>query len=82
MTSEPEKCKLSKKAWLYCSDITLDNNSNSANIYNTSMSELNLNLGCGAKRRENYLNVDKFGEPDLKVDLEELPWPWEDNSVA
>ena len=46
------------------------------------MSELNLNLGCGAKLRENYLNVDKFGEPDLKVDLEELPWPWEDNSVA
>ncbi len=46
------------------------------------MSDLNLNLGCGAKRLENYVNVDKFGEPDLRVDLEEFPWPWEDNSVA
>ena len=46
------------------------------------MSDLNLNLGCGSKRLENYLNVDKFGEPDLRVDLEQFPWPWEDNSVA
>lgn len=46
------------------------------------MSELNLNLGCGATRLENYLNVDKFGEPDLKVDLEACPWPWDDNSVS
>ena len=46
------------------------------------MSDLRLNLGCGAKRLEGYLNVDKFGEPDFRWDLEKFPWPWEDNSVA
>lgn len=45
------------------------------------MSGLKLNLGCGSKRLEGYLNVDKYGTPDLKVNLEEFPWPWEDNSV-
>lgn len=46
------------------------------------MTELKLNLGCGAKRFPGYVNVDKYGEPDLKHDLEEFPWPWPDNSVA
>jgi len=42
---------------------------------------LRLNLGCGHRRREGFLNVDKFGEPDQKVDLEQFPWPWPDSSV-
>ena len=46
------------------------------------MSDLRLNLGCGAKHLENYLNVDKYGDPDLKLDLETTPWPWSDNSVV
>lgn len=43
---------------------------------------LRLNLGCGAKRLDGYLNVDKFGAPDLQFDLETFPYPWDDNSVA
>jgi len=43
---------------------------------------LKLNLGCGDDFKEGYLNVDKFGEPELKVDLETVPWPWADDSVA
>ncbi len=40
-----------------------------------------MNLGCGNNKYDGYLNVDKFGEPDIKWDLEKFPWPWEDNSV-
>ncbi|MDB9312514.1 hypothetical protein PN462_05305 [Spirulina sp. CS-785/01] len=46
------------------------------------MSNLRLNLGCGLRHLEGYLNVDKFGNPDLKLDLETFPWPWDDNSVS
>lgn len=45
------------------------------------MSNLKLNLGCGENKYDGFLNVDKFGEPDIKCDLEKFPWPWEDNSV-
>jgi hypothetical protein len=33
-------------------------------------------------RLEGYVNVDKYGEPDLRHDLEVLPWPWPDDSVS
>lgn len=46
------------------------------------MTGLKLNLGCGEKRFPGYVNVDKFGTPDLKHDLEKFPWPWPDNSVS
>ena len=46
------------------------------------MVSLRLNLGCGAKRLDGYINVDKFGDPDLRFDLETFPYPWSDNSVA
>jgi hypothetical protein len=42
---------------------------------------LRLNLGCGTNFREGYVNVDKYGAPDVVCDLEKFPWPWEDNSV-
>ena len=42
-----------------------------------------LNLGCGTRKREGYLNVDKMAQcaPDLVLDIEQVPWPWPDNSV-
>jgi predicted SAM-dependent methyltransferase len=42
---------------------------------------LKLNLGCGKNLREGFVNVDKYGEPDLLHDLETFPWPWKDSSV-
>ena len=42
---------------------------------------LKLNLGCGQNPKEGYLNVDKFGEPEVKADLEVFPWPSDDSSV-
>ena len=46
------------------------------------MENIKLNLGCGEKRLPGFLNVDKFGTPDIKHDLETFPWPWETNSVS
>ena len=42
-----------------------------------------LNIGCGQNRVEGYVNTDRepAAEPDVVMDLEEFPWPFEDNSV-
>lgn len=42
-----------------------------------------LNLGCGFNKIDGFINVDYADEcgPDQCVDLEQFPWPWEDNSV-
>lgn len=42
---------------------------------------LKLNLGSGQNSMQGYVNVDKFGSPDMVWDLEVFPWPWQDNSV-
>jgi hypothetical protein len=42
---------------------------------------IKLNLGCGGRLLPDYVNVDKFGEPDVRWDLETFPWPWRDDSV-
>ena len=38
-----------------------------------------LNFGCGDKMREGYVNVDLYGNPDVRCDLSVFPWPFEDN---
>ena len=43
---------------------------------------LRLNLGCGERHFEGFINVDKFGSPDLRLDLETFPWPWQENTVT
>lgn len=35
---------------------------------------MKLNLGCGQNKIEGFVNVDKYGDPDLRVDLERFPW--------
>jgi hypothetical protein len=40
-----------------------------------------LNLGCGFKKFDGFVNVDNSDlvKPDQKVDLNVFPWPWKDN---
>ena len=42
-----------------------------------------LNLGCGTKKLDGWINVDhsSVGSPDVVLDLESTPWPWESSSV-
>lgn len=44
---------------------------------------MKLNLGCGYNKAEGWINVDKYAtcSPDLQVDLEQTPWPFETSSV-
>ena len=48
-----------------------------------AMDTIKLNLGCGTKRLEGWINVDSMAtfDPDVVWDLETFPWPWDDNSV-
>lgn len=44
---------------------------------------MRLNLGCGSRLAEGYVNVDrvKLDGVDVVHDLDVLPWPWEDGSA-
>lgn len=40
-----------------------------------------LNLGAGSNRLPDHVSVDNWGDPDIKWDLNQTPYPWADNSV-
>ena len=42
---------------------------------------MKLNLGCGDKKRDGYVNVDICGSPDVLYDLSQFPWPFGDGSI-
>lgn len=42
---------------------------------------MKLNLGCGTQKKEGFVNVDIFGNPDVRHDLDVFPYPFKDNSV-
>jgi len=42
---------------------------------------LRLNIGCGRRTIPGWVNVDAYGNPDVKHDLGVFPWPFEDDSV-
>ncbi len=46
-----------------------------------SGARIKLNLGSGNHPLHGYVNVDRFGTPDVLHDLESFPWPWETSSV-
>lgn len=45
---------------------------------------MKLNMGCGHNRMEGFINVDSAPEcaPDVVLDLEQLPWPWPDDTAT
>ena len=42
-----------------------------------------LNLGCGSKIKEGFVNLDKYNtfKPDIVHDLEDFPYPFKENSI-
>jgi len=45
---------------------------------------MKLNLGCGKNYKDDWVNVDFYDDTkcDVVHDLEEFPWPWENDSVS
>jgi hypothetical protein len=45
---------------------------------------MKLNIGCGFRKLDGYTNIDFFKEcePDILLNLEETPWPFETSSIS
>lgn len=45
---------------------------------------MKLNIGCGYNKKDGYLNVDSDAScnPDLVLNLESHPWPFEDSTIS
>ena len=45
---------------------------------------MKLNLGCGKDYKDDWVNVDFYDDTkcDVTHDLEEFPWPWENDSIS
>lgn len=45
---------------------------------------MKLNLGCGHRKKDGYLNIDRdpLCKPDRVVDLETTPWPFEQDTFT
>ena len=48
---------------------------------NSGKREIKLNLGSGTELLEGFINVDFAGNPEVKHDLNNYPYPFKDNSV-
>jgi SAM-dependent methyltransferase len=48
---------------------------------NDTQNIVRLNIGCGMNVLPGFINVDGFGDPDIKHDLNLYPWPFDDRSV-
>ena len=42
---------------------------------------LKLDLGCGENKREGFTGVDLYAQADVKCDLMQFHWPWQDSSI-
>jgi ubiquinone/menaquinone biosynthesis C-methylase UbiE len=45
------------------------------------MKPVMLNLGCGLRKFDGWVNVDGYGDPDIIFDLNDSPWPWESQTI-
>ena len=41
-----------------------------------------LNVGCGLNMLPGAVNIDLYGDPDVRHDLNVIPWPFEDNKFV
>lgn len=63
-------------------DLPLGNGLASLEFFEESV-PLKLNLGCGYRKIDGFVNVDKFPacSPDRVADLEAFPWPFESDTA-
>lgn len=62
----------------------MEDRDNVTHPHNSAALPRELNLGCGRRRREGSLNVDRAArvEPDLVWDLDQLPYPLPDSHFS